>query len=74
MKALLCFCHENENFSYSVCPGGDLLVHSLTGFKGSNCLGPGHGGPEPDKAEKLCKALNVWGKSPGAGSVGDLVG
>lgn len=49
-------------------------MHSLAGFKGSNCLGPGHRGPDPDKAEKLCKALNVWGKSLGVGSVGDLVG
>ena len=49
-------------------------MHGLAGFKGSNCLGPGHGAPDPDKAEKLCKALNVWGKSLGAGSGGDLVG
>lgn len=49
-------------------------MHSLAGFKGINFLDPGNGEPDPDKAGKCCKALNVWGKSPGAGSVGGLVG
>lgn len=51
----------------------DQLMHSLAGLEGNNCLGPGHRGTDPDKAEKLCKALDVWRKSPRGASVGGLV-